>query len=63
MLYRNMILSIIQSKEEFNMVSKDENKNADNAKKQAYGRHTILIDIAKKAEENTKNAKIKMIIE
>lgn len=26
-------------------------------------RHTILIDIAKKAEENTKNAKIKMTIE
>lgn len=45
------------------MVSKDENKNADNAKKQSYGRHTILIDIAKKAEENTKNAKIKMTIE
>lgn len=45
------------------MVSKDENKNADNAKKQAYGRHTILIDIAKKAEENIKNAKIKMTIE
>lgn len=45
------------------MVSKDENKNADNTKKHAYGRHTILIDIAKKAEENTKNAKIKMTIE
>ena len=32
------------------MVSKDENKNADNAKNQVCDRYTILIDIAKKAE-------------
>ena len=48
---------------EFNIVSKDENKIADNVKKQTYSRYTILADVAKKATKTAKKANLKITIE
>ena len=44
-------------------MSNDKNKNVNNAKKQACGRHTFLADVSKEATEAAKKKNIKITIE
>lgn len=44
-------------------MSKNESKSVNNTKKQAYGRYTILADVAKKATEAAKKTNLKITIE